>query len=224
MSMRTVAPLDPITYQFSQRALELILRNEGLDHGGWPGGASGITIGHGYDLGYHTTAEFDRDWRGRLPAQMTQLLRASIGLKGDAARERARALRGRINIPVTDADAVFLLRELPKTIQLTMQTFPGMEHLPLDAQGALVSLVFNRGARMQDSDPQLQERRELRAIAAAVARSELQAIATQIRSMKRLWAGKGLDGLLRRRDEEADLVANASTSSNTSRTVVYKAN
>lgn len=223
MTARSVTPLDTVTYQFSQRALELILRNEGLDQGGWPGGASGITIGRGYDLGYQTADEFDRDWRGRLPPQMTQLLRASIGLKGDAARERAKALRGRIHIPAAEADAVFLLRELPKTIQSTMQTFPGMEHLPLDAQGALVSLVFNRGTRMQDSDPQLQERREMRAIAAAVTRGELQTIAAQLRAMKRLWIGRGLDGLLRRRDEEADLVEHSKSALNASRTIVYKA-
>jgi GH24 family phage-related lysozyme (muramidase) len=209
MSVRSVATIDAGPYQFSQRALDLILRNEGLDQGGWPGGASGITIGRGYDLGYHTADEFDRDWRGKLPAQTMHLLRASIGLKGDAARERARALRGRIHISRTDADAVFLLRELPKTIRLTFDAFPGMERLPLDAQGALVSLVFNRGARMQDHDPVLQERREMRAIAAAVARGELQTIAKELRAMKRLWIGKGLDGLLRRRDEEAGLVASA---------------
>ena len=206
MTIRSIAPLDAAPYQFSQRALDLILRNEGLDQGVWPGGASGITIGRGYDLGYHTTDEFDRDWRGKLPTQAMHLLRASIGLKGEAAHQRARALRGRITIARTDADAVFLLRELPKTIRLAMDAFPGMERLPLDAQGALVSLVFNRGARMQDNDPVLQERREMRAIAAAVMRGELESIAKQIRAMKRLWVGKGLDGLLRRRDEEAHLV------------------
>jgi GH24 family phage-related lysozyme (muramidase) len=223
MSIRTVAPLDAITYQLSERALDLILRSEGLDQGDWPGGASGITIGRGYDLGYHTAEEFDRDWRGRLPAQTTHLLRASLGLKGDAARERARVLRGRISIAAADADAVFLLRELPKTVRLTMDTFPGIERLPLDAQGALVSLVFNRGSRMQDNDPFLQERREMRAIAAAVARGELPTIARQLRSMKRLWAGKGLDGLLRRRDEESDLVEHSTTAPNASRTIIYRA-
>jgi GH24 family phage-related lysozyme (muramidase) len=34
----------------------------------------------------------------------------------------------------------------------------------------------------------------------------LQQIADEIRSMKRLWEGKGLAGLLRRRDAEAALV------------------
>ncbi|MCU1347671.1 MAG: Peptidoglycan-binding domain 1 protein, partial [Acidobacteria bacterium] len=189
MTARAVMPLDPATWQFSQRALELILRNEGLDQGGWPGGASGITIGRGYDLGYHTADEFQRDWSARLPSVMAQLLRGSIGLKGELAHARAAVLRGRISIARADADAVFLSRELPRTIQLTLDTFPGMRRLPLDAQGALVSLVFNRGTRMTDNDPLLQERREMRAIAEAVTRGDLVAIAKQLRLMKRLWIG-----------------------------------
>jgi GH24 family phage-related lysozyme (muramidase) len=34
-------------------------------------------------------------------------------------------------------------------------------------------------------------------------------MADLVRSMKRLWVGKGLDGLLRRRDEEAELIEKA---------------
>ena len=76
--------------------------------------------------------------------------------------------------------------------------------MPPDAQGALVSLVFNRGPGM-DGD----RRREMRAVRDAVARKDLREIAGQIRAMKRLWEGQGLDGLLRRRDAEADLVESA---------------
>jgi GH24 family phage-related lysozyme (muramidase) len=52
-------------------------------------------------------------------------------------------------------------------------------------------------------------RREMRAVRDAVADGNLQEIADQIRAMKRLWEGKGLDGLLKRRDAEADLVESA---------------
>jgi GH24 family phage-related lysozyme (muramidase) len=50
-------------------------------------------------------------------------------------------------------------------------------------------------------------RTEMRAIRDAVAQGDLAEIANQLRVMKRLWIGKGLDGLLKRRDAEADLVA-----------------
>jgi hypothetical protein len=61
--------------------------------------------------------------------------------------------------------------------------FPGINELSPDAQGALVSLVFNRGTSMEGD-----RRREMRAIQAAVANGDLQEIADQLRSMKRLWA------------------------------------
>ncbi len=80
-------------------------------------------------------------------------------------------------------------------------TFPGIAELPPDAQGALVSLVFNRGTSMEGD-----RRAEMRAIRDAVPSSDLQEIADQLRSMKRLWINKGLDGLLRRREEEAKLI------------------
>lgn len=221
MSPRTVMTPTVITRRFSRRALDLILRSEGLDHGGWPGGASGVTIGRGYDLGYHTVEQFDRDWKDRLPAQQYHLLRACIGITGDKAREKARALRGRIHIAPSSADMVFITRTLPRSIELTRDVFPGIDELPLDAQGALVSLVFNRGGRLTDRDPVLQERREMRAVKAAVARRDLGEIASQIRAMKRLWINQGLNGLLTRRDAEAELVEQSSTSDNASREVRY---
>jgi GH24 family phage-related lysozyme (muramidase) len=49
----------------------------------------------------------------------------------------------------------------------------------------------------------------MRAVRDAVAEGNLQEIADQIRSMKRLWEGKNLGGLLKRRDAEADLVESA---------------
>jgi GH24 family phage-related lysozyme (muramidase) len=54
-------------------------------------------------------------------------------------------------------------------------------------------------------------RKEMRAVRDAVANQDLQEIADQIRAMKRLWEGKGLDGLLKRRDAEADLVESTIT-------------
>ncbi|HEY6129471.1 MAG TPA: hypothetical protein VIW23_14955, partial [Candidatus Acidoferrum sp.] len=62
----------------------------------------------------------------------------------------------------------------------------------------------NRGPGMEGD-----RRKEMRAVRDAVANQDLQEIADQIRAMKRLWEGKGLDGLLKRRDAEADLVESA---------------
>ena len=51
----------------------------------WPGGASGVTIGVGYDLGYQ--AGFAADWSDLLtPADMARL-KPWLGLKGQAAKD-----------------------------------------------------------------------------------------------------------------------------------------
>ena len=68
-----------------------------------------------------------------------------------------------------------------------------------------MSLVYNRGHRMNDSAG-TNNRLEMRAIRDLVPLGDLAGIAAQLRSMKRLWAGQGMAGLLRRRDAEAALV------------------
>jgi GH24 family phage-related lysozyme (muramidase) len=108
---------------------------------------------------------------------------------------------------MSDAERVFLDRSVPTYAKQTATAFPGLEKLPPDAQGALISLVYNRGPRLADRDPKVEDRREMRAIRDAVANGDLQTIADQLRAMKRLWEGKQQGGLLKRRDAEADLVA-----------------
>ena len=46
----------------------------------------------------------------------------------------------------------------------------------------------------------------MKALEPLIANADLDGIAQQILSMKRLWEGRGLDGLLRRREREAALV------------------
>jgi GH24 family phage-related lysozyme (muramidase) len=66
--------------------------------------------------------------------------------------------------------------------------------------GALVSLVFNRGASLGPDD----KRKEMRNIAAHMQARNFDAIPAEIRAMKRIWEGKPkLRGLLVRRDKEA---------------------
>jgi GH24 family phage-related lysozyme (muramidase) len=189
--------MEPLT----EKARDLIFEFEGIDQpGDWPGGASGITIGIGYDLGYESAGDFQADWQPRLSAGDFTTLSQVVGVKGTNAQAKAPGLKT-IKIRTTDAEQVFLERSVPKYQALTEQAFPGVDELPADAQGALFSLVYNRGTSMQGDS-----RREMRAIRDAVASGDLQEIADQLRAMKRLWVGKGLDGLLKRRDAEADLV------------------
>lgn len=190
--------------KISQKAIDLILQFEGINQPSrWPGGHSGVTIGIGYDLGYHTVDQYESDWGECLAVEVRTRLKQVIGLCGIAAKNRASAFAD-VNISPTVAQNVFVDKMLPCCHHQTLLAFPGLEKLPLDAQGALISLVFNRGTSMVDTKPG--NREEMRAIRDAVARQDIPAIAALLRRMKRLWEHKNLDGLLRRREAEAQLV------------------
>ena len=139
------------------------------------------------------------DVRGRL--------KDAVGLRAVRAKNRAPDLAD-IRVRRAPSEEVFTQRTIPLYTVRASQAFPGFEALPADVQGALVSLVYNRGASMVDDSPE-DRRREMRAIRDAVAEDDLQEIADQLRAMKRLWVGSGLDGLLTRRDAEAALVESA---------------
>lgn len=193
-----------------REAVDLILRFEGLSQpSDWPGGLSGITLGHGYDLGHCSFNDFESDWGDYISEDQIARFRRAIGKTGSAARWMAEEFEG-IAVSRHAARAVFEESSLPKTVFQCERAFPGIDVLPPLAQGALLSLVYNRGASMVG-----ERRREMKAIRdivrdAAIRRecrpSDLQAIANEIRHMKRLWTGKGLDGLLRRREAEAKMV------------------
>lgn len=193
--------------QLSEKSLNLILEFEGgagIDQPSkWPGEQSGITLGYGYDLGYNTSAQFEADWGACLPEAQVAALKTVVGLKGTAAKARA-ADFVQIKIRETDARNVLLTRTVPRFYEETRRAFPGLEKLPSDAQGALVSLVFNRGSSMNGD-----RRTEMRAIRDLLQaqQPDLHAIAEQVRSMKRLWPDSA--GLRRRRDAEADLIEKA---------------
>ena len=165
----------------------------------WPGGASGVTVGIGYDVGYNTRSQILDDWAG-LPESSRNALAGAAGVKGVAARSRASALKW-IVVPWDTAERVFVARTMPRFGGYTDRAFPGITSKHGHVQGALLSIVFNRGASMSGGS-----RREMRAVRSHVATGNIRAIPAEIRSMKRLWIGKGLSGLLRRRDAEAALV------------------
>jgi GH24 family phage-related lysozyme (muramidase) len=63
------------------------------------------------------------------------------------------------------------------------------------------SLVFNRGTSLVGD-----KRLEMRNIKVLIPKKDYKKIAQEIRSMKRLWRGKNLDGLIERREAEAKLI------------------
>jgi hypothetical protein len=196
----------------SKRSLDKIVEYEVISEAAYtkkfqkpifPGGESGATIGIGYDLGFNTKTQIDADWRGKIADADLELLKTASGVKGTAAAALVANLKS-VSVPFDAAREVFYVSTLPRFAKETRGVYPGIENLPADAQGALLSLVYNRGASLSGD-----RRKEMKAIVALVAAKDLKGIAAQIIEMKRLWDIKKLAGLHKRRDDEAALVKNA---------------
>lgn len=192
--------------KISEKAIQLILDFEGMDvPWQWPGEMSGITIGHGYDLGYE--ANFEDDWRPFISEWTITHLQPAVGIKGQAAQAIAHRFR-EVFIPRAAAGEVFRKVTLPRETGRTLKAFPGSDQLNPDALGALVSLVFNRGTLIDESD----RRREMRSIQRLLATSaslppmrvKLMMMADHFEAMTRLWPNTR--GLRRRRIAEAKLI------------------
>ena len=167
----------------------------------WPGAASGVTIGVGYDLGYNSSATITSDWGQHLDPGVLARLLTTAGKKGPVAKAAVATVKD-IKVPWSAALAVFEAVTIPKYTEQAREAFPGFDALDPNCQGALVSLVFNRGASMAGP-----RRLEMRAIRDLVPQKDYAGIAQQFRNMKRLWRGTDIEkGMDRRRDAEADLV------------------
>ena len=167
----------------------------------WAGGESGITIGIGADLGYMNEKEFLAVWSPNLNLNFINALRPVIGLKGQQAKSMLKGEILNVKVPYNVAYEVFVKYDIPKYWLRTKAIYPQLETLNEDTQGALVSMVYNRGAKIEGDS-----RKEMKAIVDLVAKQDYEGIAEQIEMSKRLWEGRGLDGLVVRREAEADLI------------------
>lgn len=187
----------------SERARKLILEfeNDPSDYLGrpeWPGGESGVTIGFGWDLGFTPAADTAAAWTA-LPADDLEALLAVSGRKGEAARAVLRDVVG-IAIPYAVALDVFQRVTLPTWEHRTLRIYPHAAQLGGDCLGALVSLVFNRGASLNGP-----RRLEMAGIQNVLAEGKPELVAPLILQMRRLWPDT--PGLQRRRVAEAELFA-----------------
>ena len=170
----------------------------------WPGEASGVTIGVGYDLGYYEAATIKADWEDYLTAKQLKRLIDCAGKTGKEA-EKAVAAVADIVIDWDDALAVFKNTTITTFWRKAKSAFPGVEKLHPNARGAMLSLVFNRGTSLVG-----ERRKEMRAIKELVTQKDYEGIADQLEAMKRIWVGTTIaEGMNRRRDAEAALVRTA---------------
>lgn len=169
----------------------------------WPGGASGVTLGIGYDCGYHRDYQIRRDWEAYLNDEELALLLSAAGKKGREAKLLIKKLQS-IQIPYNVAARVFSESTLPNYAKATRKIYKGIEKCVPDVQAAILSLVYNRGTRLSGS-----KRKEMKALQELIKQQHYPEIGEQIKAMKRLWLNTGLDGLLKRRDDEAKLIDKA---------------
>ena len=99
-----------------------------------------------------------------------------------------------------------LLQRLALDFARVKVTWPGADRLHPKAQASLIDLVYNRGASLtkRASDP-LDRRREMRELQPAVVLRDYPEMAFLHRSMKRIWQGENMGGLLKRCDARAQL-------------------
>jgi len=175
----------------------------------YPGHASGITIGVGYDLRFNSKEDFRATWGPYLPPATFDELSRDIGKKGSKSRATELKNTG-IEVPFKWAWPVFIALTLPRFHHNTASIYPSLDRLPDLCRSVLVSLVFNRGSSLAGS-----RRRELKEIQRMLVsadkanltkshkKSILAEVEDQILSMKRLWAPGS--GLIKRRQAEANL-------------------
>jgi hypothetical protein len=196
----------------SQKAVELIVAqedgseayyNKTENHWDWPGGASGPTIGVGYDCGYVTHDECLDDWTGIVDDATLQKILYGVGKVGDMAH--IFVLRNRLDVTVTWDQALreFIDRELPKWEVRMAKALPNWDHLSGDCAGALLSIGYNRGISGFSST--LPRYREMFAITGMMRRGQWPLIIGEIVAMARLWPN--VVDLRRRRALEAQLFA-----------------
>lgn len=199
----------------SPNALKLILKYEVgggkeyydkfLSKFTWPKGASGPTIGIGIDCAYYSKEELSKIF-SFMQEDKLKLIQEASGKKGEAGKEYTKVLReAGIELEWNKAFEIFITTTWSKFANLTEKTFYGVDQLHDDTYGALTSLIFNRGSSLTGDS-----RLEMRNIRVLVPKKNYKQIAEEIRKMKRLWEGKGMDGLLERREAEAKLVESCS--------------
>lgn len=202
-------PPAPVADLIPQRAVDLIIAFEvgspEVYHAKyrapiWPGAASGVTVGIGYDLGHTAPRVIALDWHASPHAVR---LASASGTTGPLARDLARRLAD-ITIEYGYARQVFDQTSVVEHWRVARRIFGGaaFDALHPHTQGALVSLVFNRGGSL--AGERRSEMRHIRDV--CIPARDAPCIAQQLRAMVRVWRGSDIEaGMRRRRYAEAEL-------------------
>ena len=160
--------------------------------------SSGITLGYGYDLGYQNANIITKEISGLYSSEQIERLKKVLGKRGNEARNSLSTVAD-ISISQENARRLSIISK-KRYAQQVVNIYPESIELSTDQKGALLSLVYNRGSLLEKPDG---SRREMKEIQTKLRNNELKDIPGLFRSMKRLWEGKNLDGLVKRREDEA---------------------
>lgn len=177
----------------------------------WPGFSSGITIGCGYDLGYHSEAAFRADWGGRIGKAAFERLLPAIGFRTIEPLRAQKVAQAHafiaqladIRIPWDMAMAQFDAAKMPDLVRQLYGALDHLDRLHPHCRGALLSLTFNRGPAFHAEGDRYLEMRAIAARCTAGGAADFAAIPDLIRAMKRIWGENS--SLSRRRETEAQL-------------------
>lgn len=164
-----------------------------------PGGASGPTIGIGYDLGTQSPAQIRASWGWHRDID------ALVTASGQVGPDRCKAWATRhkaIRVAYSDAIRVFEQQDWPTYVMASSRAYRnGWDALTLTHQGGLTSNGYNRGFSFAGD-----RRKEMRAIRDdCVPGNSAPCTAGQLRASCRIWEGTDVyKGLCARRNSEAD--------------------
>jgi hypothetical protein len=177
----------------------------------WPGFASGITIGCGFDLGYHTLEQFREQWGTRLGASDFQRLSTTTGFKTDAPNREAKVARAKalvrsfsdIVVPWDIAIEQFDNAKYPDILRQLFAALDNLDRLHPHSRAALLSLTFNRGPAYKREGDRFKEMRAIRAAMTSGTATDFAGIPDLLRAMQRIWGETS--SLAERRRGEAQL-------------------
>jgi len=192
------------TFVVSKKLFEFILEIESYSELPYtlPDETSGITIAYGYDLGQQTAETVDKELTGLYTANEIETLKTALGKKGEAARNHLPLVS---SIAISKENALKLAVIMKKRYaQQVIDIYPKTINLHPDCQGALLSLVINRGKALAHRDPENTSRLEMKQIQTDLKNNKTHLIPSRLRSMKRLWENNPAQrGVANRRENEA---------------------
>lgn len=167
----------------------------------WQTTVSGVTVGIGFDVGHNTPQQIRNATQGILSEREIVALQSVAGMKGRNAHYNGLPkVRHTVHVTYDQAEQIFYRDSLPRFTRLTANAFGlSQDRLHPHSNGALTSLVYNRGSSLANTD----QRKEMRWIKSNISTNREDRVPSDIRSMKRLWSYTALRGLHTRRDAEA---------------------